>query len=130
MIHTNEASFLNAFSPEMQEITLTLREVAIEQMPGAQETIFTQSFNYSPDGQYGHRICYIWPGKSHATLGFFFGTSLNDPERLLEGTGKRMRHVKVRSVDLARSTPVAALLSQAWSMAPECLVNLHPSKSL
>jgi hypothetical protein len=124
MANANDASFLDAFPPEIQEITLTLREVAATEMPGARETIFTQSFNFSPDGEYRHRICYIWPGKTHATMGFFFGTSLDDPESLLEGTGKRMRHVKVKSVETARSPAVAALARQAWSIAPACLSNL------
>lgn len=33
---------------------------------------------------------------SHVNLGFFQGTELPDPNGLLEGTGKFMRHVKVR----------------------------------
>jgi hypothetical protein len=37
-------------------------------------------------------------GKNHVTFGFHFGTSLKDPERLLEGTGKNIRHVKLRTV--------------------------------
>jgi len=33
---------------------------------------------------------------AHINVGFFLGALLNDPEHLLQGTGKRMRHVKVR----------------------------------
>jgi len=33
------------------------------------------------------------------TFGFLFGTSLPDPEGLLEGTGKNMRHVKVHTME-------------------------------
>jgi hypothetical protein len=36
----------------------------------------------------------------HVNVGFFHGASLRDPARLLEGTGKRMRHVKLQP-DLA-----------------------------
>jgi len=117
----SEYPFFAEFSPEMQAITLALREVARQEMHGAQETVFTQSFNYSPDGLYQHRICYLWPGKSHATLGFFYGTSLDDPDELLEGTGKRMRHVKVRNADEAMSPAIRALVRQAWEIAPVCL---------
>ena len=38
-------------------------------------------------------------GKNHVTFGFHFGTSLQDPERLLEGTGKNIRHVKLRALE-------------------------------
>lgn len=34
--------------------------------------------------------------KAHASVGFFHGAGLADPQGLLEGTGKRMRHVKLR----------------------------------
>lgn len=34
--------------------------------------------------------------KAHANVGFFYGASLADPARLLEGEGKRMRHVKLK----------------------------------
>lgn len=118
---TDSFPFLAGFSPEMQAITLALRDVVRKEMPGAQEVLFELSFNYSPDGNYGNRICYLWPGKSHATLGFFYGTSLDDPDGLLEGTGKRGRHVKVRSLEEAASPAIAALAHNAWSIAPECL---------
>jgi hypothetical protein len=36
-------------------------------------------------------------GKKHVTFGFPFATVLPDPEGLLEGSGKNMRHVKLRS---------------------------------
>jgi hypothetical protein len=37
-------------------------------------------------------------GKKHVTFGFAFATSLADPENLLEGTGKNMRHVKLHTL--------------------------------
>jgi hypothetical protein len=41
-------------------------------------------------------------GKNHVTFGFHYGTSLDDPERLLEGTGKNLRHVKLRGSKICR----------------------------
>ena len=38
---------------------------------------------------------YVNAFKDHVNVGFFFGALLNDPLRLLEGTGKRGRHVKL-----------------------------------
>ena len=46
----------------------------------------------------GEPVC-VLHGKKHVTFGFPFATSLPDPERLLEGSGKNMRHVKLRSAD-------------------------------
>jgi len=39
---------------------------------------------------------YVNAFKDHVNVGFFFGALLKDPARLLEGTGKRGRHVKLR----------------------------------
>jgi hypothetical protein len=39
---------------------------------------------------------YVNAFKAHANVGFFHGAMLADPAGLLEGTGKRMRHVKLR----------------------------------
>jgi hypothetical protein len=42
-------------------------------------------------------------GKNHITFIFIRGTSLPDPKGLLEGTGKNIRHVKIKSPeDLSR----------------------------
>lgn len=38
---------------------------------------------------------YVNAFKSHVNLGFFNGAKLDDPFELLQGTGKRMRHVKL-----------------------------------
>lgn len=39
---------------------------------------------------------YVNAFKSHVNVGFFNGASLEDPAGLLEGSGKRMRHVKLK----------------------------------
>ena len=41
-------------------------------------------------------FAYVNAFSGHAAVGFFHGSSLPDPSGLLEGTGKRMRHVKLR----------------------------------
>jgi hypothetical protein len=41
-------------------------------------------------------FAYVGIFRAHANVGFFYGAELRDPARLLEGTGKRMRHVKLR----------------------------------
>src|SRR5947208_16630998 len=38
---------------------------------------------------------YVNAFKDHVNVGLFYGALLKDPARLLEGTGKRMRHVKL-----------------------------------
>jgi hypothetical protein len=49
---------------------------------------------------------YVHAFRDHVNVGFFFGALLKDPARLLEGTGKRGRHVKLRP---GREVDAAAL---------------------
>jgi hypothetical protein len=49
----------------------------------------------------------------HTSVEFWRGTRLTDPHHLLEGTGKNLRHVKLRSVEAATSPEFVALLREA-----------------
>ena len=62
-------------------------------------------------------ICYIGVIKDHVNLGFIRGSELADPQRILEGTGKQMRHIKIRNMsDLLRPT-IRAYLQEACERA-------------
>lgn len=56
---------------------------------------------------------YIMPMRGYVNLGFYQGALLADPERLLAGTGKGLRHIKIRSVAEANRPAVRALLAKA-----------------
>jgi hypothetical protein len=51
----------------------------------------------------------------HVNVGFFFGAMLHDPAGLLEGTGKRGRHVKLRPGHQVDTAALAALVDAAYS---------------
>jgi hypothetical protein len=48
-------------------------------------------------------------------VGFFHGASLSDPARLLQGTGKFMRHVKLRPGTIANAAALSRLIDTAYS---------------
>jgi hypothetical protein len=52
----------------------------------------------------------IIPHTAHVNLQLADGVDLPDPDGLIEGTGKRIRHVKVRSVEVAGSPAVLAVI--------------------
>jgi hypothetical protein len=52
---------------------------------------------------------------SHVNVGFFHGAALPDPARLLQGAGKRMRHVKLRPGTSANAAALRKLIEMAYS---------------
>ena len=57
---------------------------------------------------------YVNAFRDHVNVGFFFGALLDDPARLLEGTGKRGRHVKLRPGRDIDSAALASLVDAAY----------------
>ena len=57
---------------------------------------------------------YVNAFKAHASVGFFHGATLADPAGLLEGAGKRMRHVKLRPGKALDEDALGALISAAY----------------
>ena len=58
-------------------------------------------------------LCCFMVGKEHVTFAFMRGAALPDPEKLLEGTGKGVRHVKLRSVADVKKPGVKKLIAEA-----------------
>ena len=58
-------------------------------------------------------LCFYMVAKDHVLFGFMRGAMLSDPGKLLEGTGKYLRHVKLRSAGNVRRPEVHALLEEA-----------------
>jgi hypothetical protein len=52
---------------------------------------------------------------SHVNIGFFHGASLADPSRVLQGTGRFMRHLKARPGALPERAPLEALINAAYA---------------
>ncbi len=57
---------------------------------------------------------YVDAFRAHAAVGFFYGAMLDDPAGLLEGRGKRMRHVKLRWGRAVDDAALAALVAAAY----------------
>lgn len=57
--------------------------------------------------------CYLMPQTDRVNIGFLWGATLEDPNALLEGSGKKLRHVKVFDQETARSAKVAQLVHLA-----------------
>jgi hypothetical protein len=70
------------------------------------------SFGVGPKKMTEH-YAYIGIQKSYVNLGFYHGATLRDPSGLLEGTGKKLRHIKIRSMETIGFPAIKALLKAA-----------------
>ncbi len=60
-------------------------------------------------------FAYVNAFKAHVNVGFFRGAELADPAGLLEGTGKYMRHVKLRPNGDVDATAMTSLIEIAYT---------------
>ncbi len=60
---------------------------------------------------------------SHVNVGFFHGAALRDPARLLQGTGKFMRHVKLRPGTATNAAELNRLIYAAYADIKERVEN-------
>jgi len=107
--------FLAPHSPQVRALVEQTRELVKSAMPDAVETVRPgrNSITYDMGGGMAEWICYIAPFKSYINLGFFRGTELPDPHGLLEGTGKLLRHVKLRTPEDISRPALRSLLEAA-----------------
>lgn len=59
-------------------------------------------------------FAYVGAYKDHVNVGFFQGASLKDPGKLLEGAGKRMRHIKLKPDRRIEIAAMEALIDAAY----------------
>ena len=63
----------------------------------------------------GAAFAYVDAFTSHVNVGFFQGAELPDPQRMLEGAGKFMRHVKLRPVEEVDVAALSVLIDAAYA---------------
>jgi hypothetical protein len=88
--------YLRDDNPALQKVVQGLRSLVKTAVPGTKITVNSWGI---PTFETKDPFCFYMVGKDHVTFGFHFGTSLQDPEGLLEGTGKNLRHVKLRAAE-------------------------------
>jgi len=101
--------FVAGVDPPPRGIVAAIRSTIREEAPELREQIVMGIPTYSLQGF----VCYIAPYTRHVNLGFHRGAHFPSPPSILEGTGKGLRHVKVRSPEEARSLALRSLVRTA-----------------
>ena len=100
--------------PEAQALALELRQLIRQLLPKAEEKIYRGwgVADYGSGGS-GRGFLSIGPQKGYVNLYFMDGVELPDPAGLLEGTGKRLRHVKIREPQDLKNRSLHTLIRRA-----------------
>jgi hypothetical protein len=102
-------------SPKVQQLANNLRKLIFDVYPKVVEVPWIKQqiigYGVGPKKMTEH-FCYIAPYGEHVNLGFNYGLVLPDPDHLLEGSGKKFRHVKIQDLkDIEQSALKKLLLA-------------------
>ncbi len=99
-------------SPELQAMERALRSTILAEFPDAvQQVDFANKLiAFGRSMKIRGLLFAIIAHQSHVNLQLADGAALPDPSGLIEGTGKRIRHVKIRSVEAASSPVVVTII--------------------
>lgn len=110
------STIFSAYTPKVQEVGWAARALIFDVLPQTVEVPWLQQkvigYGTGPKKMTEH-FSWIAPAKAHITFGFYYGAELPDPDGLLEGTGKLLRHAKLRSLADVEQPALRAVLQIA-----------------
>ena len=111
-------NFLSNYDEAVFKNALILREVLLKNLPEISEQIYlpAKMIAYCYGKKYTELICVIIPSKKGLKLGFNRGVMIDDPDNLLEGTGKISRYVQIKSSEQITSVSLKKLLASALTI--------------
>jgi len=120
--HTEDLlKFLTPFDDEKAQLALWLREFVWDLYPKTNELIYDNdnavAFGWSPTDKVGHTFCSIAIGRSSKNVhfGFYWGSEISDPEKLLIGNGNQYRYILVRNKEDFPKSYIKKLLKEAYA---------------
>jgi len=108
-------TFPKGYSPQVREIAVKAREMILSVLPDATEKVYPgwKVIQYATGADMKSVFAAISPQRERVNLGLANGVDLKDPDGLLEGAGKAIRHLKLTSVDAAGAPAVRELVRGA-----------------
>jgi hypothetical protein len=107
------SSFLARFDRDVRDLARAALSSLRAVLPDAVESAEGGEIGLGFDSGYRGLVFTISPQRSYVNVGVAGGASLDDPDDLLEGTGKVHRHLKIRAAEQLDDKRVLALLRRA-----------------
>ena len=114
-MHSQFQNLVSRYPPSVITLADQARSLVLAHCPGVSEEIDMPAnmAAYSYGKGYKHVICTIILSKQGVKLGFYKGSELPDPDKLLEGKGKVHKYVAITSAASLRSKALTMLLKAA-----------------
>ena len=119
IITTSDAEFrgiLEGRSADVAAIALAARRLVFDVLPQTVEVVWptqrTSGYGTGPRKMTDH-FAWILPYERHVAMAFPYGVELDDPAGLLQGTGARIRNVRLESLDDVARPELRRLLEVA-----------------
>jgi hypothetical protein len=114
-------AFISKFEPKHQTLIRAVRKTLRQRLPTAYELVY-DNYNffvigYGPTERPSDSILSIAAGASGIGLCFIHGARLRDPAKILLGSGRQTRFLRVESVDVLARPEVEALISRALAQS-------------
>jgi hypothetical protein len=112
--------FIKPFPKDIRDTALWLREFIWNLYPATNELIYDNynavAFGWSPTDKVGHTFCSIAIGRSSHNIhfGFYWGSEISDPKKILLGEGKQYRYLLVKSKEEFPGGYVKKLMKEAF----------------
>jgi hypothetical protein len=112
--------FLKPFSNDIKETVLWLRDFVWDLYPQTNELIYDNynalAFGWSPTDKVGHTFCSIAVGRTSKNIhfGFYWGSQISDPKKILLGEGNQYRYILVKKIDEFPKAYIKKLVKDAY----------------
>ena len=104
--------YISSLNDKQADIVSSVRQIVREAAPNADEAIKWAQPVYSSNGPFA----YIKAFKNSVNFGFWRGVELKDPKGLLQGSGDKMRHVKLTTTDDIDAEAFSDFILQAMQL--------------
>ena len=113
--------FLSAYEPGITALALAVRSLVLAEAPGAMELIY-DAYNavatgYSFTGRPSDAFVHIAAYAHWVNLGFNRGAELDDPDGVLQGSGRQVRHIRISEPADLRKPAVRSFVRAAIAHA-------------
>src|SRR4030095_5043349 len=113
--------FLSPFDQEIKDIVIWLREFIWDTYPKTNELIYDNynalAVGWSPTDRVGHTFCSVAVGRTshNVHFGFYWGSELSDPKKMLLGEGNQYRYILVKSKEDFPKAYITKLVREAYA---------------